>query len=136
MNKVAKIFVGSIAAISVIGVGSAIASSANSVKAGAGVHTSVAPSGTTKSPAKESSTSKSDTIRACIASPYVTQLQLGPMGMTDIYTTLTGGFMNSASTGKGKLIVAAFQRCASTDDGAGLVTVYGADGDIVTNGNF
>lgn len=135
MRKRTIIAVSTLGLFGIVGISAAV-SGANAVKAGQGINTSVAPSGTTSTPAKQSNASKADTIRDCISSPYVTQLQLGPLGMADIYTTLTGGFMDNASTGKGKLIVAAFQRCASTDGGSGLVTVYGADGDLVTNGNY
>lgn len=51
----------------------------------------------------------------------------------DVFTDFTGGLMGP-HTGDAKLIAAAFTSCYDSDNG--LVTVYGADGEILSNGNF
>lgn len=61
-------------------------------------------------------------------------------GSVNIYTDLTGDLMSS-DTGTGELIVSATTDWAkgaheSFAEGAGLITVYNADGDILANGNY
>jgi hypothetical protein len=51
----------------------------------------------------------------------------------EVFTDFTGGFM-SANAGDAKLITSAFTSCYESDNG--LVTVYGKDGDMITNGNY
>lgn len=51
----------------------------------------------------------------------------------EVYTDFTGGIM-SADQGKAKLIATAFASCYDSDNG--LVTIYGADGEVMANGNF
>lgn len=51
----------------------------------------------------------------------------------DVFTDYTGGIMGP-HTGDAKLIASAFTSCYDSDNG--LVTVYGADGEILSNGNF
>ncbi|MEU3038187.1 hypothetical protein [Streptomyces griseoaurantiacus] len=51
----------------------------------------------------------------------------------EVFTDFTGGFM-SADAGDAKLITSAFTSCYESDNG--LVTVYGSDGDMITNGNY
>ncbi|MFF1353919.1 hypothetical protein [Streptomyces sp. NPDC058297] len=51
----------------------------------------------------------------------------------DVYTDLTGGLMGEGS-GPSKLIASAFADWKDSKNG--LVTVYDADGEIITNGNF
>lgn len=55
--------------------------------------------------------------------------------MVEVHTNLTGDMMSSdASTGK--LIATAYADWKTSDEGSGLVTVYNATGDIMSNGNF
>ncbi|MER6183037.1 hypothetical protein [Streptomyces sp. NPDC001652] len=51
----------------------------------------------------------------------------------EVFTDYTGGFM-SANNGEAKLIASAFASCYESENG--LVTVYGSDGDIISNGNY
>nr|WP_243870283.1 hypothetical protein [Streptomyces liangshanensis] len=51
----------------------------------------------------------------------------------DIYTDYSGGFM-SENASQAKLIASAFADWKDSENG--LVTVYGKDGDLITNGNF
>ncbi|MFE6153906.1 hypothetical protein [Streptomyces sp. NPDC057889] len=51
----------------------------------------------------------------------------------DVYTDFTGGLMGKGS-GPSKLIASAFADWKDSKNG--LVTVYDADGEIITNGNF
>ncbi|MFI2379598.1 hypothetical protein ACH5AO_31770 [Streptomyces sp. NPDC018964] len=51
----------------------------------------------------------------------------------EVYTDFTGGLMGEG-TGPAKLIASAFADWKQSDNG--LVTVYGADGEIIGNGNF
>lgn len=51
----------------------------------------------------------------------------------DVYTDFTGGLM-SKDQGKAKLIASAFASCYDSDNG--LVTIYGADGEMMANGKF
>ncbi len=51
----------------------------------------------------------------------------------DVYTDFTGGFM-SENQNSAKLIASAFADWKDSENG--LVTVYGSDGDMITNGNF
>lgn len=51
----------------------------------------------------------------------------------DVYTDFTGGLMGEGS-GPSKLIASAFADWKDSKNG--LVTVYDADGEIITNGNF
>lgn len=135
MRKRTIVIVSIAGLIAVGGISSAI-SSANAIKAGQGINTAVVPSAST--PSKPAKSTKAADVTSCMAQAVVTQVQLsgGFISTADVYTTLTGGFMSSTATGKGRQVVAAFQRCASTEDGQGLVTVYGADGSLVANGNF
>lgn len=57
----------------------------------------------------------------------------GIMDSAEIFTDYTGGFM-SANNGDAKLIASAFASCYESENG--LVTVYGSDGDIISNGNY
>lgn len=51
----------------------------------------------------------------------------------EVYTDFKGGIMSS-NQGKAKLIASAFASCYDSNNG--LVTVYGADGQMMANGNF
>ncbi|MFB7714463.1 hypothetical protein [Streptomyces sp. NPDC056105] len=51
----------------------------------------------------------------------------------DVYTDFTGGLMGEGS-GPSKLIASAFADWKDSKNG--LVTVYDADGEVITNGNF
>ncbi|MEU9731559.1 hypothetical protein [Streptomyces sp. NPDC048002] len=51
----------------------------------------------------------------------------------EVFTDFTGGLM-SADNGEAKLIASAFASCYESENG--LVTVYGSDGDIISNGNY
>ncbi|WP_327685450.1 hypothetical protein [Streptomyces sp. NBC_00467] len=51
----------------------------------------------------------------------------------DVYTDFTGGFM-SKDQNQAKLIASAFADWKDSENG--LVTVYGSDGDMISNGNF
>lgn len=51
----------------------------------------------------------------------------------DVFTDYTGGFM-SENNGDAKLIASAFASCYESKNG--LVTVYGSDGDMISNGNY
>lgn len=51
----------------------------------------------------------------------------------DVYTDFTGGLMGEGS-GPSKLIASAFADWKDSKNG--LVTVYDANGEIITNGNF
>lgn len=57
----------------------------------------------------------------------------GIMDSAEVFTDYTGGFM-SANNGDAKLIASAFASCYESENG--LVTVYGSDGDIISNGNY
>lgn len=60
------------------------------------------------------------------------------MDTADIYTNYTGG-LASADAGNAKLLASAFADFQSSRGKAsknGLVTVYSADGDILSNGNY
>ncbi|MFH9967350.1 hypothetical protein ACH4PR_39245 [Streptomyces mirabilis] len=60
------------------------------------------------------------------------------MDTADIYTDYSGDLM-SADTGKAKLLASAFadfQSSRGKGSKNGLVTVYNADGDILSNGNY
>lgn len=61
-------------------------------------------------------------------------------GQVDIYTDLNGD-LGSSDSGAGKLIVSAATDWAKQEhepisEGAGLITVYNANGDILSNGNY
>ncbi|MFE6126760.1 hypothetical protein ACFQ6Q_00585 [Streptomyces sp. NPDC056437] len=51
----------------------------------------------------------------------------------EVYTDFTGGFM-SKDQNQAKLIASAFADWKDSENG--LVTVYGSDGDMISNGNF
>ncbi|GAA3855194.1 hypothetical protein [Streptomyces lannensis] len=51
----------------------------------------------------------------------------------EVWTDYTGGFM-SDNSGDAKLIATAFTSCYESKNG--LVTVYGKDGDMITNANY
>jgi hypothetical protein len=51
----------------------------------------------------------------------------------EVFTDFKGGFM-SESAGDAKLIASAFASCYESKNG--LVTVYGSDGDMISNGNY
>ncbi|CAM5607760.1 MULTISPECIES: hypothetical protein [Streptomyces] len=51
----------------------------------------------------------------------------------EVFTDFTGGLM-SENNGDAKLIASAFASCYESKNG--LVTVYGSDGDIISNGNY
>lgn len=51
----------------------------------------------------------------------------------EVFTDFTGGFM-SENNGDAKLIASAFASCYESKNG--LVTVYGSDGDMISNGNY
>ncbi|MGW5022910.1 hypothetical protein [Streptomyces cacaoi] len=55
------------------------------------------------------------------------------MDSAEIHTDYTGG-MTGPHTGDGKLLASAFAGWRSSDNG--LVTVYDADGEILSNGNY
>jgi type IV secretory pathway VirB10-like protein len=51
----------------------------------------------------------------------------------EVFTDFKGGFM-SENNGDAKLIASAFASCYESKNG--LVTVYGSDGDMISNGNY
>lgn len=51
----------------------------------------------------------------------------------EVFTDYSGGFM-SENNGDAKLIASAFASCYESENG--LVTVYGSDGDMISNGNY
>ncbi len=51
----------------------------------------------------------------------------------EVFTDFTGGLM-SKNNGDAKLIASAFASCYESKNG--LVTVYGSDGDMISNGNY
>ncbi|WP_328428056.1 hypothetical protein [Streptomyces sp. NBC_00443] len=51
----------------------------------------------------------------------------------EVFTDYSGGFM-SENAGDAKLIASAFASCYESENG--LVTVYGKDGDMISNGNY
>ncbi|MFE6622403.1 hypothetical protein [Streptomyces sp. NPDC057740] len=51
----------------------------------------------------------------------------------EVFTDFKGGFM-SENAGDAKLIASAFASCYESKNG--LVTVYGSDGDMISNGNY
>ncbi|MFE0435063.1 hypothetical protein ACFW2K_08885 [Streptomyces nigra] len=51
----------------------------------------------------------------------------------EVFTDYTGGFL-SKNNGDAKLIASAFASCYESKNG--LVTVYGSDGDMISNGNY
>ncbi|MFI6661508.1 hypothetical protein ACIBL8_39010 [Streptomyces sp. NPDC050523] len=51
----------------------------------------------------------------------------------EVFTDFTGGFMSS-NAGDAKLIASAFTSCYESDNG--LVSVYGKDGDLISNANY
>ncbi|WP_406203423.1 MULTISPECIES: hypothetical protein [unclassified Streptomyces] len=51
----------------------------------------------------------------------------------EVFTDYSGGFM-SENAGDAKLIASAFASCYESKNG--LVTVYGKDGDMISNGNY
>ncbi|MFE6171840.1 hypothetical protein [Streptomyces sp. NPDC056464] len=51
----------------------------------------------------------------------------------EVFTDYKGGFM-SENAGDAKLIASAFASCYESKNG--LVTVYGSDGDMISNGNY
>lgn len=51
----------------------------------------------------------------------------------EVFTDFKGGFM-SENNGDAKLIASAFASCYESENG--LVTVYGSDGDMISNGNY
>lgn len=57
----------------------------------------------------------------------------GIMDSAEVFTDYTGGFM-SENAGDAKLIASAFASCYESKNG--LVTVYGSDGDMISNGNY
>ncbi|MFE9658977.1 hypothetical protein [Streptomyces sp. NPDC005955] len=57
------------------------------------------------------------------------------LSTADVYTDYTGGIMGKG-TGPAKLLASAFADWKKTDNGAGLVTIYDTDGELLGNGNF
>lgn len=51
----------------------------------------------------------------------------------EVFTDFKGGFL-SGDAGDAKLIASAFASCYESENG--LVTVYGSDGDIISNGKY
>ncbi|MDQ0790336.1 hypothetical protein [Streptomyces sp. B3I8] len=101
----------------------------------------------TRSDAK-STGSQADQFKACVAKKgtagekaavaHVTKVtgtdkRNDILDSAEVFTDFTGGFM-SADAGDAKLITSAFTSCYESDNG--LVTVYGSDGDMITNGNY
>lgn len=57
----------------------------------------------------------------------------GILDSAEVFTDYTGGFM-SENSGDAKLIASAFASCYESENG--LVTVYGSDGDMISNGKY
>ncbi|MGX2995162.1 hypothetical protein JNUCC64_12835 [Streptomyces sp. JNUCC 64] len=57
------------------------------------------------------------------------------LSSVDVYTDYTGGMMGAGS-GPAKLLASAFADWKKTDSGGGLVTIYDAEGELISNGNF
>ncbi|MEV0556249.1 hypothetical protein AB0I27_22705 [Streptomyces sp. NPDC050597] len=57
----------------------------------------------------------------------------GILDAAEVFTDYTGGFM-SKNNGDAKLIASAFASCYESENG--LVTVYGNDGEMISNGNY
>lgn len=68
---------------------------------------------------------------------HITKIQYqhnSVMSTADVYTNLSSAGMENYDTGK--LIASAWADWKSTKNGAGLVTVYGPDGGLISNGNY
>jgi hypothetical protein len=86
---------------------------------------------------------KNESSQTSAAVQHVTKVQGGDsqndiLDAADVYTSYSGGLM-SADTGKAKLIASAFadfQKSRGKSSKNGLVTVYGADGDLLSNGKY
>ncbi|MBJ7904832.1 hypothetical protein ACWDO7_20615 [Streptomyces sp. NPDC003656] len=96
----------------------------------------------------EQTKSQADQFKACVAKTgtptekaavkHVTKVtgtdkRNDLLDSAEVYTDFTGGFM-SANAGDAKLIASAFTSCYKSDNG--LVTVYGSDGDMISNANY
>ncbi|WP_329242122.1 hypothetical protein [Streptomyces canus] len=155
----AAIVIGGIAAVVGSGSGDSSSSAANS---DASAHSSQATGssrptgssktgGSSKNPAPQQSTvdafkayvKKHESAKTREAAAHVTKIQGADknndiLDTADIYTDYTGG-LASADTGNAKLLASAFADFQSSRGKAsknGLVTVYDADGDILSNGKY
>jgi hypothetical protein len=86
--------------------------------------------------------SEVDKVKDClIADGYGTKIKSihltgsAGFGLAEVFTSYTGGMMGP-NAGKGKLIAGAFATCTSTSNGSGLVTIYDAGGEMLSNGNY
>lgn len=161
VTKAQKIFLGVLAALVLLGMISSALGAGKQAKdsASSDAEPATAPSAPSKAPAAQSPTpeapkappSKADALAAFVdgvnshgtaqekdAVKHVTKIQ-GVEKFNDIldapsvYTDLKGG-ITGGSHGTCKLIVSAFADAFTSDNG--LVTVYGADGDLICNGKF
>ncbi|MEU7056746.1 hypothetical protein [Streptomyces sp. NPDC046197] len=149
----AAIVIGGIAAAVGSGSGdssSSAASSAASTGSAKGGHSSKG-TGSSKTAAPQQSTvdafkayvKKHESAKTREAATHVTKVQGADknndiLDTADIYTDYTGD-LASADTGNAKLLVSAFadfQAGRGKASKNGLVTVYNADGDILSNGNY
>jgi hypothetical protein len=145
---VAAIVIGGIAAAVGSGSGNSTSSAATSA-ASAGSAGSARPS--TKAAAPQQSTvdafkayaKKHEARRTRAAATHVTKIQGADknndvLDTADIYTDYTGDLI-SADAGNAKLLASAFadfQADRGKDSENGLVTVYNAAGDVLSNGNY
>ncbi|WP_431951199.1 hypothetical protein [Actinacidiphila sp. bgisy167] len=151
----AVIVIGAIAAVAGSGSGGSVSDSASSSSASSGSAPATTSSSASANPGKAAPPRLStvDAFKAYAkahesaktreAAAHVTKIQGADVNndildSADIYTNYTGG-LTSADTGSAKLLASAFADFQSSRGKAsknGLVTVYGADGDILGNGNY
>jgi len=98
----------------------------------------------------EKAQSQADQFRACIQKTGMVAEKTGGMHVTkvlgaaqgetfalaEVWTNYVGGMMGGDAP-KGKVLASAFAGCYKSADGkSGLVTVYDANGEILSNGNY
>lgn len=126
-----------IAAIVIVGcaaIGGAAGASGSSSSTSAVAQTPQTPSSAQPQPKPSAATA----MKTCLASAKVAQVVMNDnsfLSTVDIYTTIPGGFV-LANMNAAKLLVAKFQGCYTGNGTNGLVTVYGADGGLLSNGNY
>jgi hypothetical protein len=144
-------FVAVIILIVIIAVAAGGSGSDTSSGSGGSTSTASTPADKGQPPAKTQSTveafkayvQKNGTPTEQTAVKHVTKIQGGDdnndiLDSADIYTDYTGD-MFSGDQAKGKLIASAFadfQKSRGLDSKNGLVTIYNANGDMLSNGNY
>lgn len=154
LGIIGAVFVGLIVIGAIAGGGEDSTDNSNKDKAAA--VTSDKPKAAAEEPAKEQPAddkpaeekSQAEQFKACVAKSgtgsekaavgHVTKVtgadkSNGIGDLAEVFTDFSGGFM-SENNGDAKLIASAFASCYESDNG--LVTVYGSDGDMISNGNY